>query len=96
MVGYWSPRCPVKTGSTNILATAYVGRNRSLISIASWADDNEQVQLKFDWKALGLDPNKVVLTAPEIAGFQTAAHFTPNDLIPVPKGKGWLLYVAHE
>ncbi len=94
MIGYWSPRCPVKTGSTNILATTYVGHDRSLISIASWAASDEQIQLTFDWKALGLDPNKAILTAPEIAGFQPAAQFKPADPIPVAKGKGWLLYVA--
>jgi hypothetical protein len=96
MMGYWSPRCPVKTGSTNILATVYVGRGRSLISIASWAAADEPVRLSFDWQALGLDPTKTVLTAPEIAGFQPAAHFKPGDSIPVPKGKGWLLYVEPE
>jgi hypothetical protein len=94
MIGYWSPRCPVKTSSTNILATVYAGRERSLISIASWAPGDEQVQLTFDWKTLGIDPNKAVLMAPEIAGFQTAAQFKPTDPIPVAKGKGWLLYMA--
>lgn len=94
MIGYWSPHCPVKTSSTNVLATAYVGRDRSLISIASWAAADEQVQLTFDWKALGLDPKKSVLIAPEVAGFQPAARFKPIDAIPVTKGKGWLLYLA--
>jgi len=93
MMGYWSPRCPVKTGSTNILATVYVGRDRSLISLASWAPGDESVRLSFDWQALGLNPSRTVLTAPDIAGFQSAAHFKPGDAIPVPKGKGWLLYV---
>lgn len=96
MMGYWSPRCPVKTGTTNILATAYVGSRRSLISIASWAPDDGQVRLTFDWQALGLDPNQATLTAPAIAGFQPAARFKPADLVPVPKGRGWLLYIAPE
>ena len=73
-----------------------MGRDRSLISIASWAEKDEPVRLTFDWQALGLDPDKAVLTAPEIAGFQAAARFKPTDPIPVPKGKGWLLYVAPE
>ena len=96
MIGYWSPRCPVTTGRTNILATAYVGRGRSLVAIASWAPDDDQVRLAFDWQALGLDPGRAVLTAPEVAGFQARARFYPSDPIPVPKGKGWLLYVAPE
>ena len=96
MIGYWSPNCPVQTDSTNILATAYVKPGKSLISVASWAPADASVRLTFDWKALGIDPAKAVLTAPEIAGFQSAATFKPGDAIPVAKAKGWLLYVSEE
>lgn len=93
MMGYWSPRCPVQTDNTNILATAYVKPGQSLIAIASWAPADEPVRLKIDWKTTGLKPGQAVLVAPEIAGFQKAARFAPDDLIPVPKGQGWLLYL---
>lgn len=96
MYGYWSPRCPVKTDSTNILATAYVGKGKTLVSIASWAPNDAQVKLTFDWKALGIDPDKAELIAPEISEFQPAAKFKPVDPILVPKGKGWLLYISTE
>ena len=36
-LGYWDPACPVKTGHKEILATAYVKRGKTLISLASWA-----------------------------------------------------------
>ena len=94
MVGYWSPRCPVKTDNTNVLATAYVGRGKTLISLASWATNDANVRLSFDWPALGLDPARAVLTAPLVAGFQAGARFEAGEPIPVPKGKGWLLVVA--
>ena len=29
MFGYWSSRCPVKTDHQDVLATAYVGRNKT-------------------------------------------------------------------
>jgi hypothetical protein len=51
------------------------------------------VRLSIDWKALGLDPKKVKLTAPSIDYFQAPATFRPGDEIPVPPAKGWLLVV---
>ena len=96
MYGYWSPRCPVHTDNTNILATAYVGKGKTLLSVASWAPADAPVQFTFDWTALGIDPAKAVLVAPDIAGFQSAAQFKPTDAIPVAKGKGWLFYVMEQ
>ena len=51
------------------------------------------VQLKIDWKKLGIDKNKATITAPEIKNFQPAKTFTINDKIPVEKNKGWLLII---
>ena len=67
---------------------------RAWSRLASWAAEDVQVRLSVDWRALGIDPAKAVLTAPEVAEFQPAARFNPNDPIPVPKGKGWLLIIA--
>lgn len=53
------------------------------------------VRLRVDWRALGLDPKRVKLTAPEIAGFQHQAEFTADQPIPIEIAKGWLL-VAHQ
>jgi hypothetical protein len=94
MIGYWSPRCPVKTDHKDVLATAYVKRGTTLISLASWAQGDADIRLSVDWRALGIDPAKAKLTAPAMEGFQPAAQFKPTDPIPVPKGKGWLLIVS--
>jgi hypothetical protein len=93
MIGYWSPRCPVKTDHKDVLATAYVKKGAALISMASWAPEDVAVRLTVDWRALGIESAKAALTAPEVSGFQPAARFAPSDPIPVPKGKGWLLIV---
>ena len=94
MYGYWSSRCPVRTDNPKVLATVYVGSNKTLVSLASWAAEDVQVRLSVNWRALGIDPTRAVLTAPAVAEFQSAARFSPNDPIPVPKGKGWLLIIA--
>jgi hypothetical protein len=62
-----------------------------LIAIASWVPEDTKVKLNIDWKALGIDPAKATLTAPDINNFQPGNKFGINDEIPVSKGKGWLL-----
>jgi hypothetical protein len=96
MIGYWDRACPVKTDNKDVLATAYMRKGKTLISIASWAMEPVEVHLSFDWKALGLDPMKARLTAPEVPAFQPAAGFSVSDPIPVEPGKGWLLVVEEE
>jgi len=91
MIGYWVGHNPVKTNNKDVLATIYVKNKKVMIAIASWAADDTTVKLNIDWKALGIDPAKAKLTAPEITNFQPAKEFGVNDEIPVAKGKGWLL-----
>ena len=92
MIGYWVKDNPVKTGSNKTLATIYrrMGE-RTLISLATWEEEDAKVTLSVDWKALGLDPSKVTLHAPEIKDFQPEATWKPGDEIIVPKGKGLLI-----
>ena len=91
MIGYWSAECPVKTDNPNVLATAYVREERTLISLASWAAEPVRCRLEVNWEALGMNGPNARLHAPEIPDFQAEAAFGPDDLIPVEPGKGWLL-----
>ncbi len=63
MIGYWDPACPVRTDNKDVLATVYVKRGKTLVSLASWAPQAVKCRLKIDWKALGLDPAKAKLSA---------------------------------
>ncbi len=91
MIGYWVSHNPIKTNNKDVLATAYVKDKKVMIAIASWAQDDTKFKLNIDWKALGIDPAKAKLIAPEITNFQPGSQFSPSDEIPVSKGKGWLL-----
>jgi hypothetical protein len=93
MKGYWAPDCPVKTTDPDVLATAYVKKGKTLVSIASWAKMPVRVRLDVDWKALGLDPAKAHLYAPAIEQFQHEGLFSPSDEIPVVPARGWLLII---
>jgi hypothetical protein len=101
MVGWWVETNPVKTGNSEVLATAYVKRGNgkaaqasALIALASWAKEPVDIRLAIDWKKLGLDPKKAVLRAPAVDKFQPTAEFKPGDTIRVEPGKGWLLVLA--
>jgi hypothetical protein len=96
MVGYWVSSCPVKTDNKDILATAYVKKDKVLISIASWAKERVNIRLQIDWNALGLNAKKARLSAPFIKDFQGLAVFKPTDRIPVEPGKGWLFILSEK
>ncbi len=96
MIGYWNDTCPVKTNNKYVLATVYRRRDRTLVSIASWADANTSCRLSIDWNALNIDPEHAEIEAPDVENFQRAASFNPGDAIPVEKGKGWLLILRNK
>lgn len=91
MIGYWDEDCPVRPTDAGVLATAYVRENHALIALASWQPTTVPVRLEIDGTALGLNLETARLRAPEVAGLQSAAVFRPDEAIPVPPGKGWLL-----
>jgi hypothetical protein len=93
MIGYWVDNNPVKTDNDKVLATVYKKDKKVMIAIASWADNDTSIKLKIDWAALGIDPAKVSITAPEINNFQPGRKFGVNDAIPVAPKKGWLLVI---
>ena len=93
MIGYWSENCPVKTTDSKVLATVYKKNGTALVSVASWADSDVEVELKIDWVKLGIDPSKATIVAPEIKNFQPAKTFSATDRITVAKNKGWLFII---
>jgi len=96
MIGYWVPSCPGKADHEGILATVYRKKDRSLISIASWAKESIACRLRIDWAALGMNPRNASLSAPEIPDFQKETRFAPSPEIPMEPGRGWLLLLEEK
>jgi hypothetical protein len=96
MQGYWNPACPVKTDQPDVLATAYVKKGKTLVALASWAKRPAECRLSYDWKALGLNPEKAALYAPAVEAFQRTTIFQPSEAIPVLPARGWLLIIDEE
>lgn len=94
MIGYWVSNNPIKTNSHDTYATAYIQKGKqTMISIATWAENDDLVNLDINWDLLGLDPSEVELHAPEITDFQPKKLWSPSEAIVVPKGKGYLIIV---
>jgi len=96
MIGYWDPNCPVKTGNDKILATAYRKKDKTLVSIASWAPEATQINLDINWNALGLDPPKTNIHAPKIEGFQPETPYAPKQPIPIDPARGRLILLENK
>jgi hypothetical protein len=93
MIGYWCKDSPVRTGEEKILATVYRRPDRTLVSLASWAETETMVNPSIDWKALGLNAATARIHAPAIEGLQEERVFGQDESIPVQPGKGWLLII---
>lgn len=94
MLGYWMPDCPVKTDHPAVRATAYVHEGRSLaIAVASWAAEPVTVRLEIDWQAVGLEPDKVRVSVPEIGMFQPGLESVSLASLPIAPDQGWLIVI---
>ena len=96
MIGYWSSHCPVKTNNDKVLVTVYKKKGVALLSVASWADTTAQVKLQIDWKAIGIDENKAIISAPAMKDFQPQKNFAKDEMLTIEKNKGWLLVVKEK
>ncbi|MBP8789927.1 MAG: hypothetical protein KBH01_00690 [Breznakibacter sp.] len=93
MIGYWEEASPVASNHPNVKVTAYVKDGKTLLAIGNFDENDQDVRLEFDWKALGLSSDNVSLKAPYVENFQDACDFSVTDAIPVKKKQGWLLIV---
>ena len=91
MLGYWDEKCPVRTSDPEVKATAYVKPDKVLVAIGNFSDQDKTIQLSFDWKALGFDPDQTVLSAPAVTDFQETRTFQKDEHIFVKSKEGWLL-----
>jgi hypothetical protein len=96
MIGYWSVNCPVKTSEPKVLATVYQKPGAAMISIASWAPADTNVRLLIDWKKLGIDPDKAILSVPYIKNFQQEKTIGLNEVLPVEKSKGLIIIIKEK
>jgi hypothetical protein len=93
MIGYWRDDCPASTGNDDIKATVYLKKGTALVSIASWAEKEADIQLNIDWDRIGIKKENAVLVQPELKGFQPAATYKPDDNIKIAPARGFVIQI---
>ncbi|MGV8093769.1 MAG: glycoside hydrolase domain-containing protein [Mangrovibacterium sp.] len=96
MAGYWENNCPVQTSHPNVKATAFMKKDSVLISIGNFDPADQQIKLTFNWLALGIDPAKAILKAPEVENFQAKHVWSVKEAIPVKNKEGLLLILKEK
>lgn len=90
--GWWDERCPVTLSESNCKATAYVGEDRMLISVASWAGQTVQVQTFVRIPESWNGAYRCVL--PAIEGFQQEQEFAPGDSLTIEPNRGKIIVIT--
>lgn len=93
ILGFWEEKPAVTTTDSVVKATAYKKPGRTLLSIGNYSDEAKTVQLNIDWAQLGLDPQKVRFTAPQVPHMQEAKEWKKGETIQMEPRKGWLIYI---
>jgi hypothetical protein len=94
-LGYWDPNCPVKTNARDVFASVYANPGKALICVGSWAAETVPLTLSVDWPALGLDPEKVRITLPDIGSVQKPQEgIDLTQPIEIKPGQGVVIGLA--
>lgn len=93
-ISTWSPSSGSLHNISNFgrISTAKAG-GRTVEEIKTEVvEELPKTKVTFDWKALGLDPAKVKMTAPKLEHFQDGQVFDPKTTeFTIPKDKGMIL-----
>ncbi len=87
--GWWDSACPVKASAPECRATIWKQRGKTLVALGNFGDKPVATTLAVDFAALGIDPKKVRLYAPEMKGFQPELLFAPGDTIRIAPKRGF-------
>jgi len=97
MLPYWTPDAPISAGNQKIKATSYVRKGqKTLLVLASWAEDTKEVRPQIDWDAIGIDREHVVLRAPEIGDLQDADVYEIGEPVTIEPAEGKILVIEEK
>lgn len=92
-IGWWDTSSPVTASAPEVKATLWKRAGRTLIALGNFGDKPVQTTLQIDWRALGLDPTKASLYAPEMQNFQPEALYRPDGKISLAPKRGLALWL---
>jgi len=90
IIGFWDECCPVKTDNPQVKATLYRGEKRSIIAVAAWGDNDQEVHID-----AGLPFSRAF--QPEIIGYQPSVeNIDLSRNITIPEGKGFVFVLENQ
>lgn len=95
LIGYWEKDIPVSTDNSMVWASIYKGDDESLIAIANWSNEDQQVGLDIDYYNLGYDKKRCDAFIPAIPDFQDEQPDIDLDKLILPGGKGFLIVIKN-
>lgn len=93
MIGFWEKDVAVKTDDEKVKVTVYRKKEKVLLSVGNYSDENKKVRLHIDWKKLGLRSDQVRITVPDIPTFQEGRPYEIGDELSIEPRKGYLIYI---
>ena len=88
-IGWWDAASPVKASAPECRATVWRQKGKTLIAVGNFGDKPVRTTLAIDFTALGLDPKKAHLYAPEMKGFQPEMLFAPDAPVSIAPKRGF-------
>ena len=94
MIGYWVDNSPIKIKSNKIRSTIYQNENRILITIASWSEKDELIDLIIDWDKIKFNKSSSSLLSPEIENLQELKSYQIGKKINIKSNEGLILILS--
>ncbi|MGL4909500.1 MAG: glycoside hydrolase domain-containing protein [Bacteroidales bacterium] len=95
MIGYWDAKAAIQSDNDLVKATVYVHKGKTLLVIGNFGDTEQMVNLKINYKQLGLSPKKVKAMLPVMDGVQKQGNIDLSKPINV-NAKGGMFIILSE
>jgi len=94
MIGYWVDYSPIKVKNKDIKCTIFQKDDKVLISLASWSNKTENVDLNFEWEKINFNKSSASLSSPYIDGLQNYNTYKIGEKIEIESNSGIILILS--
>lgn len=91
-IGYWDAANPANSGNKDVLASAYMKKDKVMIAMGNWTDKEQKINLEIDWQKLGIESTKAKIEIPEIKNLQLGGVADLKHLT-IPASMGLILII---
>ena len=96
MIGWWDEDNAVEVSDPEVKATAFVRKDRVLVAVGNFSNEEKSVTFTFDWKRLGLKVGKVKARIPAVENFQEEGKYDFSSPLVIPAKQGNIIWIETE